>query len=335
MSAIESTYRDALRQALIDAMEQDPDIIVIGEEVGRYGGTYGVTKGMLEMYGAERIVDTPISEPGFVGAAVGAAMSGLRPVVELMYVDFVGLVMDQLANQAAKIRYMFGGQIGVPMVLRSQGGTGRSAAAQHSQSLEAWMAHIPGLRVAMPATINDAYHLLRHALTLPDPVVFLEHKGLYTQKGMLDVTKPDAPWGKALVRRPGSDVTLVAYSRMVQEALMAADMLAADGVAAEVIDLRTLNPLDDATLAQSVRRTHRAIVVTEAHQTGGFSAELSARIHELCFDHLEEPVVRVAGEDIPIPVSPALEHGSVPNAQLIYETALWQVKRQAPSWAEA
>ena len=335
MSAIESTYRDALRQALIDAMEQDPDIIVIGEEVGRYGGTYGVTKGMLEMYGAERIVDTPISEPGFVGAAVGAAMSGLRPVVELMYVDFVGLVMDQLANQAAKIRYMFGGQIGVPMVLRSQGGTGRSAAAQHSQSLEAWMAHIPGLRVAMPATINDAYHLLRHALTLPDPVVFLEHKGLYTQKGMLDVTKPDAPWGRALVRRPGSDVTLVAYSRMVQEALMAADMLAADGVAAEVIDLRTLNPLDDATLAQSVRRTHRAIVVTEAHQTGGFSAELSARIHELCFDHLEEPVVRVAGEDIPIPVSPALEHGSVPNAQLIYETALWQVKRQAPSWAEA
>lgn len=335
MSAIESTYRDALRQALIDAMEQDPDIIVIGEEVGRYGGTYGVTKGMLEMYGAERIVDTPISEPGFVGAAVGAAMSGLRPVVELMYVDFVGLVMDQLANQAAKIRYMFGGQIGVPMVLRSQGGTGRSAAAQHSQSLEAWMAHIPGLRVAMPATINDAYHLLRHALTLPDPVVFLEHKGLYTQKGMLDVGQPDGPWGKALVRRPGSDVTIVAYSRMVQEALMAADMLAADGVAAEVIDLRTLNPLDDATLAQSVRRTHRAIVVTEAHQTGGFSAELSARIHELCFDHLEEPVVRVAGEDIPIPVSPALERGSVPNAQLIYETALWQVKRQAPSWAEA
>ena len=335
MSAIESTYRDALRQALIDAMEQDPDIIVIGEEVGRYGGTYGVTKGMLEMYGAERIVDTPISEPGFVGAAVGAAMSGLRPVVELMYVDFVGLVMDQLANQAAKIRYMFGGQIGVPMVLRSQGGTGRSAAAQHSQSLEAWMAHIPGLRVAMPATINDAYHLLRHALTLPDPVVFLEHKGLYTQKGMLDVGQPDGPWGKALVRRPGSDVTIVAYSRMVQEALMAADMLAADGVAAEVIDLRTLNPLDDATLAQSVRRTHRAIVVTEAHQTGGFSAELSARIHELCFDHLEEPVVRVAGEDIPIPVSPALERGAVPNAQLIYETALWQVKRQAPAWANS
>lgn len=333
MSAVETTYREALRQALIDAMEQDPDIVVMGEEVGLYGGAYGVTKGMLEMFGAERVLDTPISEPGFVGAAVGAAMSGLRPVVELMYVDFVGLVMDQLANQAAKIRYMFGGQIGVPMVLRSQGGTGRSAAAQHSQSLEAWMAHIPGLRVAMPATINDAYHLLRHALTLPDPVVFLEHKGLYTQKGMLDVSKPDGPWGKALVRRPGNDVTLIAYSKMVQESLVAADMLAAEGISAEVIDLRTLNPLDDATLVQSVRRTHRAIVVTEAHQTGGFSAELSARLHELCFDHLEEPVVRVAGEDIPIPVSPALERGSVPNAQLIAETGLWLVKRQAPGWA--
>lgn len=333
MSAIETTYREALRQALIDAMQAVPDIIVMGEEVGHYGGAYGVTKGLIEEFGPERILDTPISEPGFVGAAVGAAMSGLRPVVELMYVDFVGMVMDQLANQAAKIRYMFGGQIGVPMVLRSQGGTGRSAAAQHSQSLEAWMAHIPGLRVAMPATINDAYHLLRHALTLPDPVVFLEHKGLYTQKGMLDVSKPDGPWGKALVRRPGSDVTIVAYSKMVQESLTAADMLAAEGISAEVIDLRTLNPLDDATLAQSVRRTHRAIVVTEAHQTGGFSAELSARLHELCFDHLEEPVVRVAGEDIPIPVSPALERGSVPNAQLIAETGLWLVKRQAPGWA--
>jgi pyruvate dehydrogenase E1 component beta subunit len=334
MSAVESTYREALRQALIDAMQADPDIVILGEEVGLYGGAYGVTKGLIDQFGPERILDTPISEAGIVGAAVGAAMSGLRPVAELMYVDFVGLVMDQLANQAAKIRYMFGGQIGVPMVLRSQGGTGRSAAAQHSQSLEAWMAHIPGLRVVLPGTVNDAYHLLRHALTLPDPVVFLEHKGLYTQKGMLDVTKPDGLWGKALVRRPGNDVTIIAYSKMVGESLTAADMLAADGISAEVIDLRTLNPLDDATLAQSVRRTHRAIVVTEAHQTGGFSAELSARLHELCFDHLEEPVVRVAGEDIPIPVSPALERGSVPNAQLIAETGLWLVKRQAPTWAE-
>src|SRR5262245_27670084 len=245
----ETTYRDALRQALIDAMNQDPDIVVLGEEVGLYGGAYGVTKGLIDQFGAERILDTPISEAAIVGAAVGAAMSGLRPVAELMYVDFVGIVMDQLANQAAKIRYMFGGQIGVPMVLRSQGGTGRSAAAQHSQSLEAWVAHIPGLRVAMPATINDAYHLLRHALTLPDPVVFLEHKSLYTQKGMLDVEKPDGAWGKALVRQSGSDVTIVAYSKMVMEALNAADLLLAQGVSAEVIDLRTLNPLDDATIA--------------------------------------------------------------------------------------
>jgi acetoin:2,6-dichlorophenolindophenol oxidoreductase subunit beta len=260
-------------------------------------------------------------------------MSGLRPVAELMYVDFIGLVMDQLANQAAKIRYMFGGQIGVPMVLRSQGGTGRSAAAQHSQSLEAWMAHVPGLRLAMPATVNDAYHLLRHALTLPDPVVFLEHKGLYVQKGMLDVAKPDAPWGKAVVRRAGTDLTIVAYSRMVGESLAAAELMAAEGASTEVIDLRTLNPLDEETIAQSVRRTHRAMVVTEAHLTGGFSAELSARIHESCFDHLEEPVARVAGEDIPIPVSPPLERNSVPNAQLIAETGLWLVQRKAPAWA--
>jgi pyruvate dehydrogenase E1 component beta subunit len=241
--------------------------------------------------------------------------------------------MDQLANQAAKIRYMFGGQIGVPMVLRSQGGTGRSAAAQHSQSLEAWMAHVPGLRLAMPATVNDAYHLLRHALTLPDPVVFLEHKGLYVQKGTMDPAAPDAPWGKAIVRRAGSDVTIVAYSKMVLESLAAAELLAAQGVSAEVIDLRTLNPLDEETIAASVRRTHRAMVVTEAPLTGGFSAELSARIHESCFDHLEEPVARVAGEDIPIPVSPPLERNAVPNAQLIAEIGLWLTQRKAPAWA--
>jgi acetoin:2,6-dichlorophenolindophenol oxidoreductase subunit beta len=315
----ETTYREALRQALIDAMNEDPDIVVLGEEVGLYGGAYGVTKGLIDQFGPERILDTPISEAAIVGAAVGAAMSGLRPVAELMYVDFVGIVMDQLANQAAKIRYMFGGQIGVPMVLRSQGGTGRSGAAQHSQSLEAWMAHIPGLRVAMPATVNDAYHL--------------EHKGLYVQKGTMDAAKPDAPWGKAVVRRSGSDLTIVTYSKMVLESLAAAEQLAAQGVSAEVIDLRTLNPLDDETIAASVRRTHRAMVVTEAHLTGGFSAELSARIQESCFDYLEEPVTRIAGEDIPIPVSPALERGSVPNAQLIAETGLWLARRMAPAWA--
>ena len=333
MARIETTYREALRQALIDAMNEDPSIFVMGEEVGRYGGAYGVTKGLLEMFGENRVLDTPISEPGIIGAAVGAAMTGSRPVAELMYVDFAGLTMDQVANQAAKSRYMFGGQIGVPMVLRTQGGTGRSGAAQHSQSLESWFAHVPGLRVAMPGTVNDAYHLLRMALKCPDPVIFIEHKGLYVRKGEMDVDKPDGPWGKAVVRREGSDLTIVCYSKMVHESLAAAEVLASQGVEAEVVDIRTLNPLDDETLFASVAKTGRAMVVTESVLTGGFAAELSARISERCFDCLEEPVVRVSGEDIPIPVSPGLEKGAVPTPALIAETALWLVKRIAPSWA--
>lgn len=333
MAAVETTYREALRQALIDAMQADPSIFIMGEEVGRYGGAYGVTKGLLEMFGENRVVDTPIAEPGLIGAAVGAAMTGSRPVAELMYIDFAGLTMDQVANQAAKSRYMFGGQIGVPMVLRTQGGTGRSAAAQHSQSLEAWFTHVPGLRVAMPATVNDAYHLLRRALTCPDPVIFIEHKGLYVRKGLLDTGQPDGEWGKAVIRRTGGDVTIVAYSKMVHEALAAADQLADAGVAAEVIDLRTLNPLDDATVIGSVCRTGRAMVMSEAAMTGGFAAEISARISERCFDYLEEPVLRVAGEDIPIPLSPGLERAAVPSPQLIAEVGLWLVKRIAPSWA--
>ena len=333
MAAIETTYREALRQALIDAMHEDPSIFIMGEEVGLYGGAYGVTKGLLDMFGENRVVDTPIAEPGIIGAAIGAAMTGSRPVAELMYIDFAGLTMDQVANQAAKSRYMFGGQIGVPMVLRTQGGTGRSAAAQHSQSLEAWFTHVPGLRVAMPATVNDAYHLLRMALKCPDPVIFIEHKGLYVRKGEMDVTRPDGAWGKALVRRAGSDVTIVAYSKMVHESLAAAEMLAQGGVEAEVIDIRTLNPLDDETIFASVAKTGRAMVVSEAPMTGGFAAEISARISERCFEHLEEPVIRVAGEDIPIPLSPLLERAAVPSAQSIAEIGLWLVKRIAPSWA--
>ncbi len=250
-----------------------------------------------------------------------------------MYVDFMGLVMDQLANQAAKSRYMFGGQIGVPMVLRTQGGTGRSAAAQHSQSLEAWVMHIPGLRLVMPATVNDAYHLLRQALTQPDPVVFIEHKGLYTMKGTLDVGRPDADWGVPLVRRAGRDLTILTYSRMLHESLAAAETLAARGIEAEVIDLRCLNPLDEGPLFDSVRRTGRALVVTEAAVTGSVASEIAARVQEACFDWLEEPVLRLGGEDIPIPVSPALERGSIPSAALIAETAAWLVRREAPAWA--
>ncbi len=317
---VQITYRDALRQALIDAMEADDRVVVIGEEVGRYGGAYGVTKGLIDTFGPDRLIDTPISEPAIIGAAVGAAMSGLRPVAELMYVDFLGMTMDQLTNQAAKIRYMFGGQIGVPMVLRTQGGTGRSAGAQHSQSLEGWIMHMPGLRLVMPATAEDAYHLLRHALTMPDPVVFIEHKALYTRKEEADLEAPALPWGKAAVRRTGKDVVIVTYSRQVHYALEAAEALAKDGIEATVIDLRTLNPLDMDTVAEHVEKIGRVAVVSEGPMTAGVAAELSARITEECFDFLHDPVIRIAGEDIPISVSQELEAGSVPSPALIGDT---------------
>lgn len=321
MALQELTYRDALRQALIDAMRENPDVVILGEEVGRYGGAYAVTKDLIREFGPERVIDTPISEPAIVGAAVGAAMAGLRPVAELMYVDFIGMTMDQLGNQAAKIRYMFGGQIGVPMVLRTQGGTGRSAGAQHSQSLEAYVMHTPGLRLAMPATVADAYHLLRQALTSPDPVVFIEHKALYTMKDNVDLSAPAPAWGESVIRREGGDLVIVTYSRQVHYALEAARQLAAEGIQATVIDLRTLNPLDFAPVQAAVERVGRAMVVSEGAMTAGVAAELSARITEECFDFLEDPVIRVAGEDIPISVSTALEAGSVPGVSLIVETA--------------
>ena len=329
----ETTYRDALRAALEDAMDQDPKILLIGEEVGVYGGAYGVTKGLLDRFGANRVIDAPISEPGIIGTAIGAAMTGSRPVAELMYVDFAGMVMDQLANQAAKSRYMFGGQIAVPMVLRTQGGTGRSAAAQHSQSLEGWFLHTPGLRIVMPGTVNDAYHLLRAALIQPDPVVFIEHKGLYTMKGEIDRDRPDADWGASLVRREGRDMTIISYSRMLHESLRAAEQLAERGIEAEVIDLRCLNPLDEATMVASVRRTGRAMVVSEGVMTGGVASEISARLQELCFDQLEEPILRIAGEDIPIPVAPDLERASIPSAALIVEAAAYLMRKEVAAWA--
>ncbi len=248
-------------------------------------------------------------------------MTGLRPVAELMYIDFLGMTMDQLANQAAKIRYMFGGQTGVPMVLRTQGGTGRSAGAQHSQSLEAWIMHTPGLRLAMPATVQDAYHMLRQSLTKPDPVVFIEHKALYTRKEEVDLDAEPLAWGKAAVRRTGKNLVIVTYSRQLFYALDAAEKLSAKGIEATVIDLRTLNPLDFDTVREHVERVGKAMVVSEGVLTAGVAAELAARITEECFDYLEQPVVRVAGEDIPISVSQELEAGSVPTAELIRSVA--------------
>jgi pyruvate dehydrogenase E1 component beta subunit len=314
-------YRDALKQALTDAMREDPDVFVIGEEVGRYGGAYGVTKGLIEEFGPERLVDTPISEAAIIGTAVGAAMAGMRPVAELMYVDFIGMTMDQLCNQAAKIRYMFGGQIGVPMVLRTQGGTGRSAGAQHSQSLEAYVMHTPGLRLAMPGTVYDAYHLLRQALVQPDPVVFIEHKSLYAMSEDVDLTVPPPEWGKAVVRRTGKDLVIVTYSRQIHHVMAAAEELAQAGIEVTVIDLRTLNPLDFDTIRTEVEKVGKAMVVSEGAMTAGVAAELAARISEECFDFLEDPVVRVAGEDIPISVSIELEKNSVPGVSLVLETA--------------
>ena len=322
----EVTYRDALRSALEEEMARDSTVVLIGEEVGRYGGAYGVTRGLLERFGEQRVFDTPISEAAIVGAAIGAAMTGLRPVVELMYVDFVALAMDQIANQAAKIRYMFGGQLSVPMVLRTQGGTGRSAGAQHSQSLEAWIMHTPGLRLAMPATVTDAHCLLREAIRSPDPVVFIEHKSLYTSKAPID---PDEalPWGRAAVRRRGRDATLVTYSRMLTYAVEAALKLENDDIGVDVIDLRTLNPLDMDTVIQSVNKTKRAVVVTEDSFTAGVSGELAARIGEACFHTLAEPVVRVAAHDIPIPVAPALEQAAIPSVEDI-ETAVRRIVKK-------
>ncbi|WP_227268205.1 alpha-ketoacid dehydrogenase subunit beta [Roseobacter weihaiensis] len=322
MALQETTYRDALRLALHEAMQTDDTVILLGEEVGRYGGAYGVTKDLIKEFGADRVIDTPISEAAIVGTAVGAAMTGLRPVAELMYVDFIGMTMDQLANQAAKIRYMFGGQIGVPMVLRTQGGTGRSAGAQHSQSLEAYVMHTPGLRLAMPATVEDAYHLLRQSLQQPDPVVFIEHKGLYTMKGTVDADAEPVAWGQANLLRAGADLVIVTYSRQVHHALVAAQTLHSEhGINAAVLDLRTLNPLDFDTIRPLVEDAGRAMVVSEGVMTCGVAAELAARITEECFDFLEDPVVRVAGEDIPISVSPLLEQNSVPTPELIAETA--------------
>jgi len=315
------TYRDALKQALTDAMREQSDIFILGEEVGRYGGAYGVTKGLIEEFGAERLLDTPISEAAIVGTAVGAAMAGMRPVAELMYVDFIGMTMDQLGNQAAKVRYMFGGQIGVPMVLRTQGGTGRSAGAQHSQSLEAYVMHTPGLRLAMPATVHDAYHLLRQALKQPDPVVFIEHKSLYAMSEEVDLASPPPDWGKAMVHRRGKDLVAVTYSRQLHHVMEAAEELAKTGIELTVIDVRTLDPLDFETIRHEVEAVGKAMVVSEGVMTAGVAAELSARITEECFDFLEEPVIRVAGEDIPISVSGSLEKNSVPSPEFVSDVA--------------
>lgn len=314
-------YREALREALREEMLRDPRVFIMGEEVGLYGGAYAVTKGLIDEFGPDRVRDTPISEEAIVGAGVGAAMTGTRPVVELMYIDFAPLAMDAIVNQMAKIRYMFGGRAKVPMVLRTQGGTGRSSAAQHSQSLEAWFMHVPGLRVVMPATPADAKGLLKTAIRSDDPVIFIEHKALYATKGEVPEGEYLVPFGKLNKVREGRDITIITYSRMVLYAMEAAQQLAQEGIDAEVLDLRTLNPLDLTGILESVHKTRKAIVVEEDCKTAGVGAEIVALIMEHAFDSLDAPVTRVAGLDVPIPCAPVLERASIPSVEDIVQQA--------------
>ena len=300
----EINYGQAISEAMHEEMVRDGSVIILGEDMGVMGSVFGLTKGFMDEFGAHRVIDTPISEAGFTGMAVGAAMRGLRPIVELMYVDFAPICLDPIVNQAAKMRYMTGGQVKVPLVIRAPGGAGRRNAGQHSQSLEALFTHIPGLKVVAPATPYDAKGLLKSAIREDDPVMFLEHKILYAQKGEVPETEYLIPLGKADVKRQGKDVTIIAYSRQVVFALEAAKELAAQGIEAEVIDLRTLVPLDWETIETSVKKTHRVVVVQEAVKRGGYAGEIATQIMENAFDELDAPVKRVAGLNVVLPFSP-------------------------------
>ena len=300
-------YAHAVNRSLMDALRADDRVIVLGEDVAEAGGSFKVTRGLLESYGAARVIDTPISEATIVSAAVGAAMSGLRPVVEIMFMDFITLAMDALVNQAAKARFMFGGKTSVPMVVRTPHGGGLSAGPQHSQCLEAWFAHVPGLKVVCPSTPQDAYSLLRSAIDDPDPVIFVEHKGMYGLRGEVD-SSVKVPIGHAAVVRQGRALTLVSYGATVAVCLSAAKQLAEkNGIDAEVIDLRTLQPWDKATVLASVRKTHRVAIVHEAVQAFGVGAEIAACIAEEAFDELDAPVMRVGAPFMPVPFSRSLE----------------------------
>jgi pyruvate/2-oxoglutarate/acetoin dehydrogenase E1 component len=317
----ERFYAEALRDALRLEMLRDPRILVMGEDIAEHGGAFQVTAGLLAEFGPDRIRQTPISEIGIVGAGVGAALTGLRPVVELMYIDFSGLALDQIVNQAAQNRFMFGGQARVPLVVRTQGGSGRGNAAQHSKSLEAWFTHVAGLKVVMPATPADAKGLLTAAIRDDDPVMFIEHKLLYRTKGPVPDGEYVVPLGKAEVKREGSDLTIVTWSREVLFALEAAAKLAADGVDAEVIDLRSLVPLDRAAILASVRKTRRLLVVHEAIKRGGYGGEIAALVAEEAFDDLDAPPRRLAGVETPIPYAAHLEHGVIPQVEDIVRVA--------------
>ena len=315
------TYRDAMRQSIRQAMLADERVFLMGEDVGRYGGCYAVSKGLLQEFGPARIRDTPLSESAFVGAGIGAALGGMRPIVEVMTVNFSLLALDQIVNNAATLLHMSGGQLDVPLVIRMATGAGRQVAAQHSHSLEGWYAHIPGIKVLAPATIEDAYGMLPTALADPDPVIIFEHAMLYNVEGNLPEGAGPVPIDRAAVRRAGGDITLVTYGGTLGRTLEAAEQLAESGIGGEVVDLRTLRPLDSATVLSSVRKTHRALIVDEGWRSGSLSAEVSARIMEGAFYDLDAPVERLCGAEVPMPYARHLEQAALPQVASIVAAA--------------
>ena len=318
---IETTYRECCKQAIRDAFIRDPRVFMMGEDIGHYGGCYAVTKGLLDEFGPERLRDTPLSESAFVGAGVGASLNGMRPIVEIMTVNFSLLALDQILNNAATIRHMSGGQFNVPLVIRMATGAGRQLAAQHSHSLEGWYTHIPGIKVLAPATLEDARGMLWTALEDPDPVLIFEHVMLYNLKGRIAADAGPVPIDKAAIRRPGTDVTLITYGGTLGKTLGAAEALAEDGISAEVIDLRTLRPLDDETILGSVAKTRRAVVVDEGWRSLSLSAEISARIMDRAFWSLDAPVERVCTAEVPIPYPEHLEQAALPQVPAIVAAA--------------
>ena len=315
------TYREAVREAIRAAMRQDPRVFLMGEDVGRYGGMYAVSRGLLEEFGPERIRDTPLSESAFVGMGIGAALGGMRPIVEIGTVNFSLLALDQIVNGAATMLHMSGGQFNVPLVIRMATGAGRQLAAQHSHSLEGWYAHIPGIRVLAPATIEDARGMLAPALADPDPVLIFEHAQLYNIEGQVAGTAGPVTIDRAAVRREGNDVSLITYGGTLRVALSAADELQSSGVSADVVDLRVLRPLDEATILESVRKTHRAIIIDEGWRSGSLAAEVSARIMEGAFYDLDAPVARVCSAEVPMPYPRHLEQHALPRVESIVEVA--------------
>jgi pyruvate dehydrogenase E1 component beta subunit len=316
----EMTYRDAVRTALREALNEDSRVFLAGEDIGPYGGAYAVTKGLTEEFGPERIRDSPLSESVIVGAGVGAAMGGLRPIIEIMTINFTLLAMDQIVNHAAKMRYMSGGQLSVPLIIRTVTGGGASVGATHSQNFEGWYASVPGLKVVVPSTPHDVLGLLRASRDEEDPVLFVEHILLYSSRGEVPEDRYVIPLGTADVKRKGDHVTVVAYSKMVNIALEAAQKLAQDGIEAEVVDLRCLRPLDMETVLESVRKTHKVLVVEEVWRTGGVGAEIAAQIQEQAFDFLDAPISRLAGEEVPMPYSRPLEDAAIPNSARVVQS---------------